>query len=185
MRTNMKLKIQEKATELFKEYGYNNVSIVKICEACNISKTTFYFHYKSKHDLIINYFYKANQDAESILKSAIMYQNTIDQIWSIIVPYFESTLEAGVSIARELFREYLYDTDSPLIPNNIYMKQILIDLIKKGISNKEIKTNIPAEDLFVSMMNLSNGYTLQWIMQDGNFDLIAETKKGFFALFHK
>lgn len=33
--------IIETANELFLEKGYKNVTVVDICEACNISKTTF------------------------------------------------------------------------------------------------------------------------------------------------
>ena len=39
-----KNKIFETAGKLFKEKGYENVTINNICEACGITKTTFYYH---------------------------------------------------------------------------------------------------------------------------------------------
>jgi AcrR family transcriptional regulator len=46
-------KIQEASLLLFEQYGYDNVSIDQICEACGISKGGFYHHFKSKSELFL------------------------------------------------------------------------------------------------------------------------------------
>jgi len=177
MSDSMKLQILEKATQLFKEYGYNNVSIMNICKACNISKTTFYYHYQSKHDLIIHYFDKTHHDTEEILKLVIAQNSVAEQLWIIIRLYFQASMDAGVSMTREIYREYLYDKNSPVIPDNVYLKNLFIDLIRKGINNKEFPECRSADDLYTILMSVSNGLTLQWIMQDGDFDLVEKAKK--------
>jgi len=177
MSDSMKLNILEKATQLFKEHGYANVSIMHICKVCNISKTTFYYHYQSKHDLIIHYFDKTHHNTEEILKSAIAISSTAEQISIIQRSYFQAAMDAGVSITREIYREYLYDKNAPIIPDNVYLKNIIIDLIKKGINNKEFPEYWSADELFTTLMSVANGLTLQWIMQDGNFDLAEKAEK--------
>lgn len=179
MSDSMKLLIWEKATQLFKDHGYNNVSIINICKACNISKTTFYYHYQSKHDLIIHYFDKTHHDIEEILKSVIVKNSTAEQIWIICQLYFQTAMNVGVSITREIYREYLYDKNSPVIPDNLYLKDIITDLIKKGINNKEFHECWNADELYTTLVSISNGLTLQWIMQDGDFDLVEKAEKIF------
>ncbi len=177
MSDSMKLQIWERATQLFKEYGYNNVSIMNICKACNISKTTFYYHYQSKHDLIIHYFDKIHHDNEEVLKLVIAQNSVSEQIWIISRLYFQAAMDAGVSMTREIYREYLYDKNSPVIPDNVYLKNLIIDLIRKGIHNKEFPEYKSVDDLYITLMSVSNGLTLQWIMQDGDFDLVEKAEK--------
>ena len=47
-----KERIRECAIKLFKENGYDNVTVVQICEAAGITKRTFYYHYESKEQLV-------------------------------------------------------------------------------------------------------------------------------------
>ena len=46
--------IRNKAISLFVEKGYNNVTVVDICEACSITKPTFYNYIPSKESIILN-----------------------------------------------------------------------------------------------------------------------------------
>ena len=41
---------------LFKEKGYDNVTINDICDKCNITKTTFYRYISSKEDILTYFF---------------------------------------------------------------------------------------------------------------------------------
>lgn len=45
----------DNAIEMFVEYGYNNVTVEQICNEAKIGKTTFYYHFKSKEDSIIDF----------------------------------------------------------------------------------------------------------------------------------
>ena len=38
------------------EKGYKNVSVNEICSACSITKPTLYYHFKSKEDILYEYF---------------------------------------------------------------------------------------------------------------------------------
>jgi hypothetical protein len=52
------------------------------------------------------------------------------------------------------------------------LKDIIIDLIRKGINNKEFYKCWSVDELFTTLVSISNGLTLQWIIQDGDFDLL-------------
>ena len=50
--TDKKREIRHTAVELFKQNGYDNVTLNDICRACHISKNTFYYYFTGKDDLI-------------------------------------------------------------------------------------------------------------------------------------
>ena len=52
MANNTKEKIRQQAISLFKENGYENVTVLQICKAAGITKRTFYYHFSSKDEII-------------------------------------------------------------------------------------------------------------------------------------
>lgn len=54
--TERKLKIIEKAVDLFAEKGFSDTSVQDITDACGISKGSFYLSFKSKNDLLLEIF---------------------------------------------------------------------------------------------------------------------------------
>ena len=61
---NMKQRLMQTAIALWKEKGYDNVSIPVICEKCGVTKGSFYHHFESKDDLLLAY-YKTTADTGS------------------------------------------------------------------------------------------------------------------------
>lgn len=83
--------IIEKANQLFQEKGYNQVTIQDICDACEITKTTFYYHMKSKDDLIINNYDIITENLTQLMVSLIAADNYWEQLWMC----FEVLIPAG------------------------------------------------------------------------------------------
>ena len=54
-RNNVKQRIIDTSFDLFREKGYKSVSVMDICNACGITKPTFYKYIDSK-DSLLKYF---------------------------------------------------------------------------------------------------------------------------------
>jgi len=182
MATQTKWTIQETAIELFKQYGYDNVSIMRICKACGVSKTTFYFHYQSKRDLIMNFYYKANIDSEEYLQKVLEGETTVRQLWNLFVPYMTLSVDAGVSVTREVLKEFLYDTKASILPNNVHMKKTMLQLLDRSQRTGEIQNTSELSTLYDIMVHTIGGVSFSWVMSDGAFDLLAETERAFICL---
>lgn len=52
---------------LFMEKGYKNVSVNEICSACSITKPTLYYHFKSKEDILYEYFRSLIQNSINLI----------------------------------------------------------------------------------------------------------------------
>ena len=57
--------MQEKAIELFQEYGYENVSIQMICDAFHVTRGSFYHYFKNKEDLLVKWMRNCTLDMEA------------------------------------------------------------------------------------------------------------------------
>ncbi|MBD8036150.1 TetR/AcrR family transcriptional regulator [Solibacillus sp. A46] len=49
------------AVSLFKQDGFENISVAKICEALNVTRGSFYHHFESKNELLLFWFTKNAQ----------------------------------------------------------------------------------------------------------------------------
>ena len=78
------MQIKRAALELFREFGFNKVSIEEICELASASKMTFYRHFKNKSDLLRQIFAElavlGQQQAEAILARDEEFRRKFDAI---------------------------------------------------------------------------------------------------------
>ena len=74
---NTKERILEEAIKLFKEYGYDNVTLMQICDAAKITKRTFYYHYRAKEQLIIGVTDLSGVKAEKFIAAMLNQQTNV------------------------------------------------------------------------------------------------------------
>ena len=115
MAERTKLWIAEKMRELMKKKPIEKIRITEICREAAIERSTFYYHFKDKYDLVAWIFYYSNMQtdvidvkgaAESIrqMKNDILfykraYEDTSQNaLWNYMLEYF---VEEYSRIARE------------------------------------------------------------------------------------
>ena len=102
-RQSTKETIIERANDLFQRKGYENVTIIDICEACEISKTTFYYHLKSKEEIILRFYDQVTHDISAHLLLMLAKDNYFEQLLS----GFYSLIEATSKFGTDLFSHML------------------------------------------------------------------------------
>ncbi|MDR1904533.1 MAG: TetR/AcrR family transcriptional regulator [Treponema sp.] len=182
MDSKTKSLLQNTAIEMFKQYGYDNVSVNQLCKACSVSKTTFYFHFQSKRDIIINFYYKAHKDAEEYLLGILEGETTVEQLWNLVSPYVKLSFDAGVSVTREVLKEFLFDKKAAILPDNVYLKKAMIQLLERAQKTGEIQNMSEINTLSDVMIHTFNGVTFSWVMSDGAFDLLDKAERAFSCL---
>lgn len=79
--------IKRAALELFREFGFNKVSIEEVCELASASKMTFYRHFKNKADLLRQIFAELAvlglEQAEAILARDESFRHKFDAIMKL------------------------------------------------------------------------------------------------------
>lgn len=177
-----KFEILNCAIDLFRKHGYGNVTINQICAEAKISKTTFYYYYKSKDSLIADFYAQTNYNVKEQLISILSAENVVDQLWYICEMYIRPISEAGVEIVRELYINNIYKDVLAIAPRDIYMKEVMITLIKRAKTSGKILNPASDEALYESLVYLIDGVAFIWAVKNGGFDILAESRKSFNTL---
>ena len=177
--------IHSGAIELIREYGYTNVSVNQICKKANITKGTFYYHFFSKDQLLINLFHKE-------MASTLEYNNqnisTLEMINHNIEVVFNKIENIGYEITSEVLSielkhgglvNNIFDKDNFLVDRHI----LIVSLIKKAQSNGDISPYLNAEEFYHSYCMGSLGILFEWCLKKGSYRLSSKVTKLFQNIF--
>ncbi|RLD57643.1 MAG: TetR/AcrR family transcriptional regulator, partial [Bacteroidetes bacterium] len=132
------------AKKLFWKHGFKRITIEEICSEANVSKMTFYKHFKNKKELV-KYFInnitdKAMQKYRNIMDSDIPFSEKVKKT-------IDLKLESTQDISNEFFNDYIRYADDEMLAlfqqnKNEIMDSILNDYVeaqKNGDIRKDIK----------------------------------------------
>lgn len=181
------------AVRLFNEYGYKNVSVDRICEECGVTKGSFYHHFQSKDDVILQYWESTYQVEQRTFLRILSSDRTWKQkLWSF--------LEAGVNHAvngigrrsmAELWRVDLSRGNRILNAESFLRgpgvdpeySQVLLDIIRHAQREGEIRSTAAPEDLLFTFYAALFGASVHWSMADEDYDVVKEIYKIFLVIF--
>ena len=130
--------------KLFWKFGFKRVTIEEVCREANVSKMTFYKHFKNKIELIkylIDHILdKAMKKYRNIMDSDIPFKEKI-------IKTLDLKMEQTMDMSNEFFNDYVRHADLEMIDllqqkRNEMMDSILNDYIeaqKMGDIRKDIK----------------------------------------------
>ena len=154
--------------EMVQESEFEKLTVEKICKRANVSVGTFYHHYKNKYDIMAEIFHRAdNFFQEKMVNNQIEGKTATEKI----VGYFD--LVAQIYIRHGLgFSKALFNTRNRLlVSEERIMVTMLRDIIVQGIEDKEIITDLSAEDIKRILFTTARGIVFDWCLRDGRFPL--------------
>lgn len=169
---NKKIDIAEKAAELFEVKAYDEIDIKQICEYCNLPKSTFYYHFHSKEDLLL---YLLNKDIilnNSKLNEINLEQDVLSKLLNIHGAFAEYCMILGTRILKE---KYKIQMEKGNLFQSAYdyhaMTQKIIPLIKEAQHKKQIQNMAKAEELAEAVTQMMMGTTFIWVSNNGSYNL--------------
>lgn len=164
----MKKTIKDAALKLFLQRGYQNVTVVDICEACNITKPTFYNHIGKKEYLIIDLY---DDIIAEILGNPIRFVDC-DSNYEQLVMIFSVLITISKQYGPDLFSAMLI---ANLTENHhsFDMRKELTNLcirtIERAQSKGEIGNLAPAESLYHGIGHMFMGFETSWCIYQGKY----------------
>ncbi|MCH4886951.1 TetR/AcrR family transcriptional regulator [Acidaminobacter sp. JC074] len=170
-----KNKLYHSARTLFAEKGFYNVSVDEIVKLAGTSKGSFYTYYKSKEHVIIEH-YKQFDDFylkfyEEMDQTKASAENIMDFAVSLFTYVkeeigFEMTYVVyDTQLRHKNEMTFIKDSERPLY-------QVLDKIIKKGMENGELRTDIPCEDLVLLTCRTFRGVFYDWCLYKQTLDLV-------------
>lgn len=149
--------LQEALLSLLQNKTFSKISIAEITDKAEVSRPTFYLHYKTKEELLIDYL---DGIYEAFMKDMVPYIDLLSQ-GRMAVKLYEQVAENSV------FLNPLFDSEiSNLIMER--MHQYCYDVIKRLFDTLPIKTlpkafEIKKEIAVASMAGSTYAMSVQWL----------------------
>ena len=159
--------IRTTTIELIRKRGYAAVTINDICEACEITKPTFYKYAGSKDELILDLYDTTIRELVSDPYHFIETDSSLEQLLYIFSKLINDTMDFG------------YDLFSHMIISNLQENRHSIDMrdsltrmgvliIKKAQEKGEVRNTNSPELLYNALAHLFTGHELKWCISNGN-----------------
>lgn len=177
-----KEKIRESAMALFRERGYDNVTVVQICEASGITKRTFYYHYTSKRQLISGLTDSLGAKAELLLDTLISQQTNVGMLWELMSVYSINSENYGADLIKHVYIMLLEGEVTEDFPFSTYLYDTVLRCIKNAQYAGEILNASAPEDIAFSLYHAFRSVTITWASENGGFDLVKAFRQVFDAI---
>ncbi len=171
-RTNSKYTkhIIDTAVSLFKEHGYQSVSVNEICKAADIPRSTFYTVFSSKND-IINYVVSTKGlDQADAFHDFVNCKNDFERMWRLCTHYLDLAENFGPTLLGLLLN---IEMDDPLgIYEGVHsIDHWLIQLMQNCQNAGIIRCPAPAEVMIPITDSLVFQLIYDWCRCKGAFSI--------------
>lgn len=170
MSNNTSYLIQTTANELFRENGYANVTIDDICTQAGITKSTFYYHYNAKDDLLMNFFENAGKMPGHVMATLATSDDYWEKLWASVQLAVDWATGSGKDLLRNVL---IYDLQKA--NTSFSERPRIVDLhtaiIKKGQETGRFRNLSPATELYENISVMFIGTLFQWCSsEDPEYD---------------
>lgn len=168
-------KIADAAVGLFRDRGYETVSVGDICAAAGVARSSFYRAFSCKNDIIRRIF--EHTDANSIVsvEELLAAENDFDRMWIIGDRY----ISLSRSLGPELSNTFMCMTargEIDLLALGHSVDSWFIRLTRNCQKTGIIRSKEPAELLGPLMVDMVYHELYVWGMRKGNYPIRARAR---------
>jgi TetR/AcrR family transcriptional regulator, fatty acid metabolism regulator protein len=164
---NTKNKIFNTTFELIKSQGLQNVTVEAICRKANVSVGSFYNSYKSKNDILIDIYRRADDYFLNTIEKALQEGSYSDKILLFFDYYAKYNMSNGLDFVKKF-----YSPENKLfIKDGRHMQTVLQNVIDQGQKNGKISTKMTSKKIVEYLFIAARGICFDWCLHDGQYDL--------------
>ncbi len=171
-------KLLHKSLELFGKYGFEHVTIEQITKACDVSKGTFYTHFPSKYDVILEKFKEFDTFYDTVEKEI---NPTLSASEKILTIYNEQMLYiinvVGKDVLTTVYTAAMtnqVEEDHYLISPQRKIFQILNNYIAEGVTSGEFRQDLSIAEMQSIIQRCMRANVYDWLIHNETFDLVKE-----------
>ena len=180
-----KKKIYQAAVGLFKEKGFDYVTVDEIVERAGTAKGTFYTYFPTKSDIVIEEFRDIDDFYERSVKRLDQLPSATDKLIELTrgqCRYIKTRM--GVDTLKVLYANQVsYSNTEPFMVNPKRKLSVIISrYIREGQASGEFRSDIDADELTLWINRSMRGMFFDWGVAEGSFDLVSHGVR-FFSRF--
>ena len=168
-----KKRIREEALKLINQKDFDNVTLTDICKASGINKHTFYYYFKSKDELLKQYYKIPCHLTAFDLTSIFTKDSYVEQLWLLRKNLIEYFVNSGIMIVKQMLIKNLSDNVGTFEFSEEHerLRELQENMIEKGQSSGEILSRTEANILLVLLNQSMHSTIFMWGIKNGSFNL--------------
>lgn len=181
MQTSRQKEIVEAALELISAKGIQGLTIKNLSNEIGISEPAIYRHFESKVHILMAILDVFKQNTEAMFREELDRDLPAMEKISLLFARNFDAFSHSPSLVPVIFSEELFRGESGLIEKvyEIIGRNLnaLIQIIKEGQKNNEIRNDVEASQLAVIIMGSLRLFVKKWQYSGYSFDIKKEGKK--------
>lgn len=169
------------AIDLFQEEGYENVSVQEICARSGVSRSSFYSIFSGKADILSTMIGGIRLNFDKMVPDFIKAENDVARIWLITDSYLSLASRYGPQLIKALYIEELSGQHDFLQDIEKY-SDWLVPLVRNCQKNGTFLNKSDPEEIVKIQFDLCKGILVDWVLNEGNFNLQDRVRTLFEAL---
>ncbi len=162
-------KIYDTAISLMNKKGYASTTIGEIMKTVGVSVGTFYHYFKSKEDIFLEIFTKADEYFKVTVKKSLQGQGLDAR--AKIIRYFKAYAKYNLNRGIDNITQ-LYNTRNHYFTvKGRYMQELLKQLIKEGQESGELAAHPGPSEMTDFLFIAARGLVYDWCLHQGKYDL--------------
>ena len=172
--------ILDAAAELFAKKGYQATSVDDIVQSASMVKGTFYYHFRSKDDIVYELRKQTlMQDFESIrtaLNAGASPIRVIVELFARDAAWTENNIEMAQVFFSQLFGGFLKNAPQPENTGEQEVGPPLIMIIEAAQKAGELRNDISAEELADMLMGMLGQAQFSWLIGPKESSLVERVR---------
>jgi len=168
--------IYETAMKLFEEYGFDNVKIMQICNAANVSTGAFYHHFEKKEEILVEQYRVVDRTFWTNLDD-LSADTYLGKVVEYMGKYSLSAEKDGVRTVNEVYRVWLTLRQGFPFIEGEGATHGLKELLSSAQESGELDEDVDIEELIWDILIIVRGTIYYWCQKEGNFNLTQKTER--------
>ena len=136
------------AVSVFKEKGFKETSMEEIAEKSDVSKGTLYNYFQDKESILVGYFQSIIEDYSLEINRSSKEHEDLITLFNKLLDLITHIFRNDVVLAVIYFRyrlQTLFDHSKLDNPQRSGLESLVLEIIKEGQRNNELRSDIPLE----------------------------------------
>ena len=179
-------RIIQSALSLFSEKSFENVTIKDICQKAEVANSTFYYHFKTKEQLMDCLRMHAMRPRNKELFALAATHDLLERVLGTCTMCAQRAERSGWMLTAQYYKRRLSLESESEDLKALYAQErrTAQELIGYAQAEGLILNRADPEQLAKAAILLTNSVILNWCIARGSFDLLTQARENLMVLFH-
>lgn len=173
-------KLFEASLKLFEKSGFDNVTVDDITKEAGVSKGTFYFHFKTKESIIVDFIRGADDSYNDWYENIDPDMNSEKKLTEMVMLALEIIQSRDSEIESALYASQIRKGSErePLLSDwNRPVYKITEKIIKEAQEKELFRSDISARELTDIFTRMLRSMIFNWCLKAGSYNLTEDARR--------